>query len=588
MEVALRRFVAALMIFAAPAAFTRAEPPAVYQNWETFTTRDGLPHDAVLSLLVHGPQVWVGTERGLALHADGRWRAWTHSDPQNSAPLPTISALACDASTGDLWLGTWGRGLLRFSAGRFDRLDQLNSGLAGNMVFAVLVADGRVWAATNGGLSVFNPRGEQWDLLVGRRASGPELPLLALVRDADNASVYAAAWCAGLYRIDTQHAAASAVPPPWDAATDTTLTVVRADGATWWVTQTRLARRASSGSWELRDMTGLQTPGAFVACAAARSPTEIWLGTDDGLRVLADWSGDTWVTYRRSDADATTLVAVTRAGETLESHVLSTGLPDNRIHCLAFQGGDIWVGTAHGLAHGSRARELSDQRQRNAPPEVRPDHRPSPNASSPSIAVLSQTSRTMALPGASDGAAIFAGSAAAPDVSAVQLAVEEANARGGYRGTVPFELVIDPSTYARYGWILPEDDFATLGGVLQVSGIVGCVGPDQRFTTATAWRTRVPLVNAADEPATQDEAVNPWIFRPVSAARSDPDAEARFAGRFEARFHRAPRAGAFASYVATEHLLRAIERAGPDREAVRRALAETRRPTATRPTRPHP
>jgi hypothetical protein len=588
MEVALRKFVAALMTLAAPAVFARAEPPVAYQSWETFTTRDGLPHDAVLSLLVYGPQVWVGTARGLALHEDGRWRAWTHTDPQNSVPLPPISALARDANTGDLWLGTWGRGLLRFSAGRFDRFDQLNSGLAGNMVFAVLVVDGRVWAATNGGLSVFNPRGDQWDLLVERRASGPELPLLGLVRDADDAGVYAAAWCAGLYRIDTPHGAASAVPLPWDAARDTTLTVVQADDTTWWVTQTCLARRASSGSWELRDMARLRTPGAFIACAAARSPTEIWLGTNDGLRVLADWFGETWVTYRRNDVDATTLVAVARANETLESHVLSSGLPDNRIHCLTFQGNDVWVGTAHGLAHGRRARELSARRQRNAPPEVRPDHRSSPNPSSPSIAVLSQTSRTMALPGASDGAAPFAGSAAAPDVSAVQLAVEEANARGGYRGTVPFELVIDPSTYARYGWVLPEDDFATLGGVLQVSGIVGCVGPDQRFTTAAAWRTGVPLVNAADQPATPDEAVNPWIFRAGSAARSDSDAETRFAARFEVRFRRAPWAGAFASYVATEYLLRAIERAGPDRDVIRRTLADMRQPAATQPARAQP
>lgn len=573
MPIDVRNFVVALACLAATAGLRAAELPFIYQDWEVFTTRDGLPHDAVRSIGVHGEQVWVGTDGGLAVREDGRWRTWTHLDPQHSIPMPTISALDFDPGTGDAWLGTWGSGLLRFTAGRFDRFDQLNSGLAGNLVFAVLVTNGRVWAATNGGLSIFDPRDDTWDLILERRAAGPELPLLSLVPEPGGAGLYAAAWCAGLYRIDARGGVANSVPAPWEAAADTTLVVAQADGTTWWVTQARLGRHVASAPWEVREIAGPGPPNGFVGCAAARSATEIWLGTDHGLRVLADWPTDTWVTYRRSDGGSTTLVAVTRAGTALETHVLTAGLPDNRIHCVAFQGDDVWVGTPHGLAHGKRCQEpfLRSTRRAAAREKV-------PDTFSPSIGVLSSVSRTMPLPGQNTAE----GGCATLDVSAVQLAVEEANARGGYRGTIPFTVVTDPYGYARYGWTLPEDDLATLAYASPVCGIVGYVGPNRRFTTAAAWRTEVPLVNAADGPATIDESVNPWMFRATCAARSDPDARARFAARFTARFQRVPRAEAFASYVAAEHLLRAIELAGPERDAIRRALDQANRTTAAR------
>src|SRR3972149_3263693 len=67
-----------------------------------------------------------------------------------------VSAIAVDEETREVWVGTMGDGLYRCGGDRCDRLDQLGSGLAGNAVFAVAVARGRVWAATNGGLSVFD------------------------------------------------------------------------------------------------------------------------------------------------------------------------------------------------------------------------------------------------------------------------------------------------------------------------------------------------------------------------------------------------------------------------------------------------
>ena len=139
------------------------ELPFVYQTWRTFTTRQGLPHESVRAIHIQGEKVWVGTEGGLALLDGGVWTTWTHLDEAEGAP-PVICAIGIDSRTQDVCLGTWGEGLVRYSAGRFDRFDQKNSGLAGNLVFDLVVTRGRVWAATNGGVSSFDPVSGMWDL----------------------------------------------------------------------------------------------------------------------------------------------------------------------------------------------------------------------------------------------------------------------------------------------------------------------------------------------------------------------------------------------------------------------------------------
>lgn len=84
-----------------------------------------------------------------------------------------VTSTAIDSKTLDVWLGTWGGGLVRYSGGRFDVFDQFNSGLSGDLVFSVVAAQGRVFAATNGGISSYNPARNEWGLYLARRASQP-------------------------------------------------------------------------------------------------------------------------------------------------------------------------------------------------------------------------------------------------------------------------------------------------------------------------------------------------------------------------------------------------------------------------------
>src|SRR5512133_1242195 len=94
-------------------------------KWENFTTANGLPDNHVFSVLVDGDRIWAGTENGLGLYENGKWKVFRPSD---GLAHRAVLGLALDKRTGDLWAATMG-GLSRVSAGRIDSYTQLNSGL---------------------------------------------------------------------------------------------------------------------------------------------------------------------------------------------------------------------------------------------------------------------------------------------------------------------------------------------------------------------------------------------------------------------------------------------------------------------------
>jgi ligand-binding sensor domain-containing protein len=122
-----------LVIALALATAGARHPAPLYTQWKNFTTEDGLPDDKVFSVVVDGPRVWVGTDNGLGLYEDGRWRTFR---PPDGLAHRAVMSIVLHPGTGDLWIGTLG-GLNRYSAGRFDTFTQLNSGLVNDVVYAV-------------------------------------------------------------------------------------------------------------------------------------------------------------------------------------------------------------------------------------------------------------------------------------------------------------------------------------------------------------------------------------------------------------------------------------------------------------------
>ena len=119
----------------------------------TYTTRDGSrdgPIDNFVTSLAADPagRIWIGTEGGLSVFEDGRFRHLTTADglPQNA-----IKSLHADRS-GDVWIGTRNGGLSRLRAGRIERVAV--QGLSPTRGIMSIRGDGErgLWLATYEGL----------------------------------------------------------------------------------------------------------------------------------------------------------------------------------------------------------------------------------------------------------------------------------------------------------------------------------------------------------------------------------------------------------------------------------------------------
>jgi ligand-binding sensor domain-containing protein len=132
----------------------------VWRYGDDATPAHELSGDISAVALSPNGEMWFGSQKQpwlLRYQPNGGADAWSR--------LPIdLDVLAPEALTGlavapnlDLWLGSTGGGLTRFSGGAWSKLTTAD-GLADNTVQHVLVApDGAVWAATDGGLSRYAP-----------------------------------------------------------------------------------------------------------------------------------------------------------------------------------------------------------------------------------------------------------------------------------------------------------------------------------------------------------------------------------------------------------------------------------------------
>jgi len=335
-----------------------AGEPYVYTEWETFGVEDGLPDDHIFTILADGERLWVGTEGGLALYEKGRWQSWTEED---GLPWNVVMSIAVSPKTGDLWLGLFGGGLVRFSGGRFDHFHQLNSGLVNDVVYGVEVSGDTVWAATAAGLSAFNTLTGEWEIFTEKNAPMEEIWCYNV--DGDDGKVYVAVWGGGVLEWDEKTRRWNAHRDPdremeIDLYRDDglihiiTTSVSYVDRVLWAATYFGLSRYDGK-NWRgyMEHDSGLASN--FLNLSVGRSATSCYNATDLGLAVLADFDTDTWVTYKRDTEDAGTWTAHLMVGNE-EVRAVPTGLslPNHFVTALDFQGEDLWIGTGHGLARG--------------------------------------------------------------------------------------------------------------------------------------------------------------------------------------------------------------------------------------------
>jgi ligand-binding sensor domain-containing protein len=340
---------------------TLAGEPYVYTQWESFTsesTDGGLINDHIFFLKSDGDSLWIGTEGGLVLYYDGTWQSWTEAD---GLPWRVIMGIAKDEKRGDLWLALFGEGLARFSGGRFEHFTQMNSGLLNDVSYGVDVQGDNVWVASTAGISRYNQVTGEWAVFNEQNAPMEEVWTYNVSAAQDK--VYFAVWGGGILE--------------WDVATETwkdyldpdgemeidlyrddglihviTTSASYVDRVLWASTYFGLSRY-DGRNWRgyLDHDSGL--PSMFINLALGRSATSCYSATDKGLGVLVDFASDTWVTYQRDEEDAATWTAhIMVGGDEVRAVPTDLDLPNHFVISVAFMGGDLWIGTGHGLARG--------------------------------------------------------------------------------------------------------------------------------------------------------------------------------------------------------------------------------------------
>ena len=344
------------MIVALLATRMFAAPPDMPRfRWQNFTTANGLPDDHVFCVLVDGDRVWAGTENGLGLYENGKWKVFR---PADGLAHRAVLSLAVDKRTGDLWIGTMG-GLSRLSAGRIDTFTQLNSGLSNDIVYGVGVQGDFVWAATAAGASRLNTRTGQWALFNERNTPMYEIWTYAVAPGEDK--VYYAVWGGGLLEYDVKTERWKDYNDP-DGETELVLfkdqgliheitTSVSYIDKIVWVATYFGASRYDGRNWHnfLTKDSGL--PSNFLNQIKGVDATRAWFSTDKGL---AYYDGVNWAVYRPALDNGRPEMMVRDADGVTTSVNVDSAPAHNYILGVDFQGDDLWVATAKGLSHGVR------------------------------------------------------------------------------------------------------------------------------------------------------------------------------------------------------------------------------------------
>jgi ligand-binding sensor domain-containing protein len=332
--------------------------PYVYTNWQQITTGEGLYNDHIFAIKADEDYVWLGTEDGLARldKKTRKIRTWREKD---GLPWRVVTAIEVDPRTGDLWLGLFGGGLARFSGGRFDHFNQLNSGLVNDVVYGIAIEGDHIWCATTAGASRYDVKTDKWDIFTEKNAPMEEIWNYNVA--ARDGKVHLAVWGSGVLEFDVK-------TENWkvylDPDGEMEIDLYRDDGnvhvivtganyieKTLWISSYFGCARYDGRHWRGYFDHDCGLPSNFNNNLKARSAYECWFATDKGAGACVDSETDTWVTYT-SDGDKKTGKAVIKRGNEVVK-VVPTGysIPHNFIICADFDGGDVWVGTGKGVGY---------------------------------------------------------------------------------------------------------------------------------------------------------------------------------------------------------------------------------------------
>ncbi|MDX1641537.1 MAG: hypothetical protein R3220_07550, partial [Balneolaceae bacterium] len=320
----------------------------LFQEWETFSTEDGLPSNKISSIRIVGQRVWVGTDKGLAIYEEGEFSVLTTEDG-----LSHNYILSIDVSelTGEVWIATMS-GLTRWSAGQLKVFNQFNSGLANDVVYSVVTDREFVWTATAAGASRYNTHTDQWDIFNEQNAPMHEPWTYGIERSEDK--IYIAAWGGGVleyfknngqFRVhnDPDHQMELDLYPDDGLVHDITTGVSYSNNVLWVGTYFGMSRYdGSNWSTYFKEDSGLASN--FINFLKAQSSI-VYICTDNGF---STFNGQRWATYKNEDGTGKIII---KDGNKSRELTTPTSLPNNYVWAMDVQGDEIWLATADGVSY---------------------------------------------------------------------------------------------------------------------------------------------------------------------------------------------------------------------------------------------
>ena len=294
-----------------------------YREWETYSAGSGLGSDAVYEILPRADgTIWAATEAGLyrAEHGESGIQ-WKQFSQLGNFPARSLQT----GPSGDLWVGTFGRGVARvhLSAGSLKWLGE-PQGLMNKSVYILRFdRDHRLWAGTAGGLFVSDPP----YLRFSQVAQVPAERIWTLAEGTDGTL-----WAGGADGLFEQESGGWRRFTRASGLTDQAVLSLGAgpNGAIW------VGYRYGGGIDRVHARPdgltverGLQRPGSngIVYFLDFDAKGRLWAGTERGVDV---WDGARWSHYDTDD-----------------------GLAWNDCDLNAFAeepNGTIWIGTSGGLS----------------------------------------------------------------------------------------------------------------------------------------------------------------------------------------------------------------------------------------------
>ena len=355
------RFLAATLFGCVPTSATHVwalDPTKAITQYsqDAWTTVDGLPQGSIQAIAqTRDGYLWFATRSGLARFNGVAFTVFDAENGMGSEDMDVRSLRA--GKDGSLWLGTDGKGLLRFQDGSFAAIPGL-AGDSGNRIHED--RDGIAWFAT-------------WDGLV--RFDGTKVTRITTRDGMPHNSVFAVAgtedggvWAATAAGVAELRG--GRVVRTWKELSGQPHCLFADRRRALWVgTSGGLDRLVAGHVKHFTQSDGLLAN--YVNALTEDRDGNLWIGTEGGLNRLRDGRFDAYTVADGLPGSSVVSLLEDREGSLwvgllgnglvrLRDGILTTytrreGLPEDHVTCvLQARDGALWIGTSRGLSRYSR------------------------------------------------------------------------------------------------------------------------------------------------------------------------------------------------------------------------------------------